>query len=405
MYYKNEELLLGVLPEDPDKALSVGQIRKYMKSKGLAFWFTEKTSGSTANNPKAHKVRKEQKDATAHQTVYRFLRELQNQGKVDLGETGAGGKRYFKKSKVSDQDLVNEHKALKVLFSSQLLSDALVESSVNKDQNIGVKKIAKQALKMAGESINGFLEAIQVIPDGISRLPVVIDKKTISEIVKAITEKKQVEIKYLKKNDRNRFREDVSPISLVIKDGAHYLIAASGKVHAENLISYALQRLESVKCIPTPSDMPNDNETRQRISAVIKEHFQFGHPVEVSKFPLKPSSEPVEIRSARQEIIKPELIELRLRVAPRAEFHFTERPLSEEQTFSFAPGFTKDLTDGNPQSWKVLVVTLPYTVMLLPFILSYGPWVFVESPEVIRRQLREVTEDMLKLYPPENSNA
>jgi len=405
MYYENEELLLDVLPEDPDKALSVGQIRKYMKSKGLAFWFKEKTNDSTTKIPKVPKVRKDQIDATAHQTVYRFLKELQDQGKVAyLGEKGAGGRRYYKNLKVSDQDLINEHKALNILFSSHLLSDALVESSANKDQSTGAKKIAKQALKMAGDSINGFLEAIQVIPDGISRLPVVIDKKTISEIVKAIIEKKQVEIKFLKKNDGNRFREDVSPISLIIKDGAHYLIAVSGKVHAENLILYALQRLESVKCIPTPSDMPHDNETRQRLSAVIKEHFQFGHPVKVSDFPLQSFSEPVKIRSARREIEKPELIELRLRVAPRAEFHFTERPLSEEQTFSYAPGFTEEFTDANPRSWKVLAVTLPYTVMVLPFILSFGPWVRVEGPAEIKDQLRIVTQVMSELYSSENSN-
>jgi hypothetical protein len=394
MYYKNEDLLLSILSEDPDQALSVADIRKCMKVRDVAFAFPEKSKHLKAT------LRNEQKEATAHQMAYRLLGELCTQGKIKhLGDQRVRVKRYYKIRTVTDLDLANEHKALQILLSSELLSNAYSDSLEVKDKSTGARKVANQALKMASDKINSVLESIQVVPDGISRLPVAINKKTISEIIRAIKEKKQVEIKFKPEYDGNRPREDVTPISLVIKDGAHYLIAALGKISKESLIAYALQRLESVTKLPTPSDIIEDDEMRETIKARIKTHFQYGYPIPVASFPLQAFPDmPVEKRSARLDIPEPEMIKLRLRVAPRAEFHFIERPLSPEQTLNFASGFNKELTDANPESWKILSVTLPYTVMLLPFILSYGPWVRVDGPATIKEQLEIVTKGLSDLY-------
>jgi predicted DNA-binding transcriptional regulator YafY len=119
----------------------------------------------------------------------------------------------------------------------------------------------------------------------------------------------------------------------------------------------------------------------------------------MSAFPLQafPKME-VERRTARERITKPDFLNVELRIAPRAEFHFSERPLAVEQTWKPAPNFLGKAKDANPNSWRLLELTIPYSILLVPFILSYGPWIRVEGPSKLKDQLKDVTEAMAEKY-------
>jgi predicted DNA-binding transcriptional regulator YafY len=68
-------------------------------------------------------------------------------------------------------------------------------------------------------------------------------------------------------------------------------------------------------------------------------------------------------------------VRLKLRVASQALYHFRERPLSNDQAETAPAG-------GDP--WHIVTATVPNTILLMPFLLSMGPWIEVLAPIEVR---------------------
>jgi len=393
MNYEKTELLLGLLSESEEEAKSVIQLKELILEKIRTSQDSKEKDSAWVKN-----FRKEN-DNSLYQSIIRIVKNLQAKHLVQPIKEKRNSKRYHRTIRLTDQAVVNQYMALQTQLSSDLLRTVLAEITEIKSQGPEAEKIAKLVLQKADTKIQRMVKAIRVVPDGIGRSPVAVDKLVINKIINAISDQKRIQIDFTEKYDHNKPAMDVSPISLVIKDGSYYLIAAPDDDDYENLYSYALQRIGGIKNIDIKSDYPSDGESRRRSDDMINRHFQYGHPVRVSDFPLQPFHKlTVEKRSAQLRLCQPEMIELRLRVAPRAEFHFIEKPLSKEQTLTLPSGFTGEQEDANPKSWSVLTVNLPYTILLLPFILSYGQWVRVEGPAEVMEQLKTVTQSMSKLY-------
>ena len=82
-------------------------------------------------------------------------------------------------------------------------------------------------------------------------------------------------------------------------------------------------------------------------------------------------------------------ISLKLKVDSKAAYHFSERPLSIEQKISKIKG----------DSEHVLVeVNVPPTVLLKPFLVSFGAAVEVLEPLNLRREVIEMLQSSVALY-------
>ena len=131
----------------------------------------------------------------------------------------------------------------------------------------------------------------------------------------------------------------------------------------------------------------------------LDEALAYGSPIPINSFPLKANpTERVEFRSAERPEPIIEWVDLRLRVAPRALFHFRERTVKGTVAVTWAPDQRDSGRDEDPGTWGVVVAKMPYTVQLLPFLLSLGQWIRVESPESIREQMRTVVGGMVEHY-------
>ena len=86
---------------------------------------------------------------------------------------------------------------------------------------------------------------------------------------------------------------------------------------------------------------------------------------------------------------KNDLFDLILRVNPAAIFHFQERPLGKSQKIN-------QPTEND--SWYLVSTQVPYTVLLVPFLLSMGPWVEIISPEKIKSEFISRLRVMQEIY-------
>ena len=382
MTFEKTQQVLNLLHTEVRKALSVAQIVEKL---------TEDATDVGGSPAKSF--------SSERQRIYRVVNKLVKNGLITSDPRKEDGLRqvhyYYKKADQTVQFLTNDHMALQVLLSAELLTHVLSEVPDLKNGN--AKEIASLVLDKASAQVKRIYQALRVVPDGIGRPPVAINKEIVEPVIKAITDDRQVWVSYVDEKGKAK-RQQVTPLLLIVKDGALYLIATDGFINAKNLISYALQRVKLTE-ISIKRAEPSDFNTRAAINKTVTEHFQYGHPVPAISFPLQAFPHlKVERRSARASIPEIEMLDLRLRVAPRALFHFTERKLSEKQVIKDAPKFPGAAEDANPDSWHVLSVKVPYTILLLPFILSYGQWVRVEGPAVVKEQLRIVTQGMAKLY-------
>lgn len=197
-------------------------------------------------------------------------------------------------------------------------------------------------------------DQVRVVPDGVGREFVRIDEDALIAVVEALETGHQVEMSVRHSSGRVEVHE-VSVLGLVAKDGAIYTICVRG--FDDIPMHLPLHRVLKAEVVRARSFTRSDIQ----IDKYIKDQHQLAH-----------------VRSDEESPI-----ELELLVAEEALFHFKERPfltVSGQQTISDKPVQGK---------WHLLRATVPYTVMLAPFLWSHAGWVQVIGPESIRKRVAE----------------
>jgi predicted DNA-binding transcriptional regulator YafY len=139
----------------------------------------------------------------------------------------------------------------------------------------------------------------------------------------------------------------VSPLGLVAKDGTIYLVAIKGLSDAPR--HFPLHRMTEANASAQLAQMRLDFD----LDRYIHDSHQFSH--------LLDAEAPLAV--------------LKLRVAPETLYHFRERALSTDQ--AIGPARRSD-------GWRVVTATVPETYLLIPFLLSMGPWIEVLEPPSVR---------------------
>lgn len=349
---------LKTLPPDPKEALSADKIRRKMYPR----------------------IGSDVVEESRRRAVHRHLAELKRKGIVDDRKVGRVRHYHLKESLSVITQLMTDAMALQFTLSSDVLTRA-----------IGPLLNAVDDAREIPEKISRLQKRIRVVADGIGRMPTQIKPCVLKAVIDAILEDTCVRLEY-RNSGGQASKPELTPLALVAKDGTLYLVAHDG--NPENVRSYALQRV--VKATQTfRSAIAGDFD----IDRYIHQTHQFGHPVPVDSFPLAPvSAGPVGVRSAQRPDPVVEMLDLEIRVAPRALFHFRERPMTPEQTIGPAPGRTDEGDDADPDTWQVVRARVPYSVLLLPWLLSLAAWIRVDSPPAVREQMRIVVGEMAKVY-------
>ena len=262
---------------------------------------------------------------------------------------------YLKLSEVSHW-FMSEEAALNIVLTRQILGRSL--ATFEKIGPEALIRIAKEVTN-ASPPLQRICDTLRVIPDGIGRLHARIDPAVLKETINAITSEKKLTFRYYStKNTESA--AIVSPVGLVAKDGTLYLLGIQGL--SDRPKTYAMQRMSHAEVSHLQRQLrPDFNlddyiHASHMLSHVL--HEQTG------------------------------LIELELQVHPDTLYHFKERPLADNQTIHPAG------TDGRHR----LEVTLPSTMLLVPFLLSMGAGIEVTKPASVRTELRERLINTLKHY-------
>ncbi len=274
--------LLRLLSSHPGGALTSNQIARK--------WFEQ--TGATIN------IR----------NVQRYLSELSEDGAdgpalLDVVEDDKEPKErkerkyYLRLSQVA-QWFMTEQAALNVLLTRQVLGRTF---SVGLDPDEAQRE-ADMAEKVSGDSARTrrLRARLRIVPDGIGRLPARVDAQILASTMDAIAASQKLSFTYVNTAGKET-QQVLNPQGLVAKDGTIYLLATKGL--SEPPRHFALHRVTEAHVVPHPLQARPDFD----LDGYIRDSHQLSHRLNAEAPPVS----------------------LKLRVAPDALFHFTERPITD----------------------------------------------------------------------------
>ncbi len=255
--------------------------------------------------------------------------------------------RFYHNASAVTHWLMTEETALNVLLTRQILG-----STFDSIEGMSIKEISVIADKVADASpqIKRIRQRIRVVPDWIGREAAVIKAVILKETFDAVANDRQLKFRY-KHSTGEVVTKTVSVQGLVAKDGSLYLLGTDGFKDIPDR-GLPLHRFEFAECTDLPA-MPRPDFD---LDGYIEGSHKLSHKFDIHQPP----------------------IELKLRVAPDAIYHFRERKLSKKQDVPDEPE-----ADG----WYRVVITLPDMILLVPFLLSMGGWIEVLGPPKVRAEM------------------
>lgn len=311
---------------------------------------------------------------------------------IGVIQEGGPSFRYFLQETSVNKWFMTETMALQLLLATQVMHLSL--AGLEQVAPAGDEELARQVMGAASASIQRLRDRVRVVPDGIGRLPARILPEVLKAAFGAIRNERQIRLSYVN-SIGGRSTPKLTALALVSKDGTIYLVGT--RELNDTPRHYALHRAFKAELCPDRAQTRRDFN----IDRYIDETHQFSHPL-----PSGSRSNPDD--ATRTQFVDPLLLPsasrridvdaIRMRVAPRALHQFKERPLARNQRIDHAPGRDGEGDDRDVNSWSVLTVLVPETVLLVPFLLSLGPWIRVDEPHRLVDQMEEACDRMAALY-------
>jgi len=280
-------------------------------------------------------------------SVQRYMGELSADSAdgpalVDIDEDGRERRYYLRLSQVA-QWFMTEATSLDLLLARQVLLRSF--GPVNPAET---KNLYAMAEKLTADSVRNrrLHDRLRVVPDGIGRQRAKITPEVLASSMDAIAAGQKLGFSYFKSNGKES-KHVRTPLGLVAKDGTIYLLATMGLSDVPR--HFALHRFSDAYVVPELAQTRTDID----LDRYIAESQQFSHVLDTSSADLQ----------------------LELRVAPESIWHFRERPFPEQAPIG---------QPGKPGDWFTVLATVPDTVLLVPFLVSMGPYIKVIGPESVR---------------------
>jgi predicted DNA-binding transcriptional regulator YafY len=282
-------------------------------------------------------------------SIQRYMSDLSQDSSegpalVAVVQRGAERAYYLKTSQVANW-FMTEEAALDLQLSRDVFGRAFGSrghSSADKLADMAERVVA------ASPQTQRIRSRLRIAPDGIGRLPAWIEPDVLRAAIDAIGKDRKLRFTYASASGKAS-SQLVSPLGLVAKDGTIYLVAVKGLSDVPR--HFALQRM-SVADVHFQQAQPRPEFDLQQY---ILDSHQFSHVLDDKAPPVA----------------------LKLRVAPESIYHFRERPLSGNQRVMPPEG---------DEPWHIVTATVPQTMLLLPFLVSMGPWIEVLAPAHVRAE-------------------
>lgn len=282
-------------------------------------------------------------------SIQRYMSDLSQDGSdgpalVAVVQRGTERSYYLKTSQVANWFMTEE-----AALDLQLSRDVYGRAFGSQGHSNG-DKLADMAERVVAASpeTKRIRDRLRIAPDGIGRLSARIEPGVLRACVDAIGKGRKLRFNYNGAASKAS-SQLVSPLGLVAKDGAIYLVAVKGL--SDGPRHFALQRMSDADVHFQQAQHRPEFDLQQ----YIVESHQFSHVLDAKATP----------------------VQLKLRVAPESIYHFRERPLSTDQVEALPAG---------SETWHIVTATVPNTILLMPFLLSMGPWIEVLAPADVRAE-------------------
>ncbi|MFZ4479737.1 MAG: helix-turn-helix transcriptional regulator [Rhodoferax sp.] len=337
--------LLEILSVPPNLALSNEELCRKFYHRSGSNWHKE---GGELSESELRNIQRYTKALSQETDEGPAL--IENTVKDQKGRTH---KFYHKPSRVTHW-LMTEETALNILLTRQILG-----STFDSIEGIGLKEVSSMADQVAGANAQTqrIRQRLRVVPDWIGREPAPILPEVLKETFDAVANDRQLRFRY-RHSTGEVIERTVSVQGLVAKDGSLYLLGTEGFSDMPSR-GLPLHRFIYAAC----TNLQAQNRSDFDLDRYIDDSHKLSHALDVDALP----------------------IELRLRVAPETIYHFDERPLAKGQEIDLP-----SQTDG----WSLVTVTLPYTILLVPFLLSMGGWIEVLEPQSVRNEMAKRVREM-----------
>ena len=273
----------------------------------------------------------------------------ENTPAADISDPSVRHEKYYLLESKLLQYFMDSKVALNVLLSKSVMSQL---GEAYDAEN--VVTTAKKALE--GQREDKLLHRIRIVPDGIARQDADIKKPVLKVVLSAIENGHRVVLKYKTRQGQTKDdgpdSEGRTVLGLVAKEGTLYLISCKGFSDVPTHIP--LHRVTSAIAVG--------------LRTFVREEFKLDEYIE-SQHQL------AHVKSGEESPIQ-----MVLKVSKEALFHFNERPICGVNGSKQHISETMD-SDGR----YTLIVTVPDTVQLPPFLWSHAGWVEVISPQSLRK--------------------
>jgi predicted DNA-binding transcriptional regulator YafY len=252
---------------------------------------------------------------------------------------------------------LRESQLLSYFLHSKVALNLLWTRGLSKqlDSLAGADDVESMALKARlSERERVLRDRVRVVPDGVGRQFADIESAILRPVVEALETGYELEIT-ARHRDGVVEEFEATVLGLVAKDGAVYMITVRG--FDDRPVHYPLHRVKRAAVI--------------KVRAFTRPEFQIDEYI----------ADQHQLAHVLRDEVSP--IELDLLVAEEALFHFRERPFlvtTGEQVIS------EQAVKGK---WYSVKATVPYTIMLAPFLWSHAGWVQVLGPESIRKRVAD----------------
>lgn len=283
-------------------------------------------------------------------TAQRCLSELSEEGAdgnslVQVDATSKERRYYLRLSEMANW-FMTEESALYQVLSLQVLQSTFGDAATNVIER---QMDAAEHLTQEQQRTRRLRERVRIVPDGVGRLRTKISTEVLSSVMDALAGDQKIWVEY-RSAKGNVSNLELNPLGLVAKDGTLYLLAVKGL--SDGPIHYALQRIRSATVRPLPAQ----GRAAFKLDEYIRSTHQLSHALDQNL----------------------EAVKVKLKVHPGWLYHFEERPLSENQEIQRAT---------QSGEWSTVTAVIPLSMLLTPFILSYGPGVMVIEPVSLRAKV------------------
>ena len=218
-------------------------------------------------------------------------------------------------------------------------------------------KAAEGVLTSHGNGLSKWPDKVRVLPKGLPTIPPVIDANIQMMVTQAVLTECKMELTYQANGAAEPWTRTIHPLALVVRDQVIYLMCVfDGYTDVRQLV---MHRMRDAKLLDSASIRPATFDLDTAIAA-----GEFGIPLTPTRLKLEALFE------------------------PHVAIHLAETPISVDQRLDEVSGKLR------------LRATVADTLEMRIWLRSYGNEVVVMKPASLRREFRQMAEDLVSSYLP-----